>query len=168
VPYPLLILRNSFLVVSPRQSQQFSELGFDSKDIFKNTDELIGLLTARESVNQLSLSEEKGEMNVFYQQLHESVSRIDASLAEHVNALQVRALKKIEELEKKMLRTEKRKFETEKKRIEKIKSALFPKNNLQERVENVSGFYAGQGKDFINKIYEHSLALEQQFTVITL
>jgi bacillithiol synthase len=168
VPYPVLVLRNSFLLCSDKQMTHFNELGFDTKDVFRTTGELLNNLTLRESPNQLSLSEQKGELNIFYQQLHESVSKIDPTLAEHVNALQLKALKRINELEKKMLRTEKRRFETEKKRIGKIRSALFPNDNLQERVENVSGFYARAGKEFIDKIYKHSLTLEQRFTIVTL
>jgi len=98
--------------------------------------------------------------------LHETTFKIDPSLAEHVNALQVKALKRIEALEKKMLRAEKRKFEVERERITKIKASLFPNDSLQERVENISGFYAKYGAALIQKIYEHSPALEQQFTVI--
>jgi bacillithiol biosynthesis cysteine-adding enzyme BshC len=166
VPLPVLVLRNSFLVMNSKQMANLNELGFAIKDLFSSKDSLMNDLVARESSSQLSLTEEKGELNSFYQQLHESVFKIDASLAEHVAALQAKALKRIEELEKKMLRSEKKKFEKERKRIEKLKSSLFPGNNLQERVENISGFYARTGEDFIRNIYEHSLALEQQFCLV--
>jgi bacillithiol biosynthesis cysteine-adding enzyme BshC len=166
IPFPVLVLRNSFLIMPDDQSEQLSELGFGIEDIFRSSEYLLNELTKRASSNQLSLSEEKGELNSFYQQLHESVLKIDPTLAEHVNALQVKALKRLEELEKKMLRAEKRKFEAEKRKIVKMRSALFPDNHLQERVENISGFYARYGKGLIDKIYEHSLTLEQQFTII--
>jgi bacillithiol synthase len=168
VPYPVLILRNSFLVMKDKQKTQLEELGFEVNDAFKSSEALINAFTQRQSTNQLSLSEEKGELNSFYQQLHENALQVDASLAEHVNALQAQALKRITSLEKKLLRAEKRKYEAEKRRIEKIKTVLFPNNSLQERVENLSGFYAKEGSDLIRTIYEHSLSLQQQFTVITL
>jgi bacillithiol synthase len=167
VPYPLLVLRNSFVLLKKEQAQLLNELGFSIGDFFKPSEELLNLLTSKESSNQLSLSEEIGELNSFYQQLHETTLKIDASLAEHVNALQAKALKRINELEKKMLRSEKRKFEAEKRKIEKLKNASFPNGSLQERVENISGLYAKEGKALIEKLYQHSLSLEQQFTVIT-
>jgi len=48
----------------------------------------------------------------------------------------------------------------------KIKSALFPGNNLQERVENFSLLYSKFGKDFINMLLDNSNALEQQFAIV--
>jgi len=168
VPFPMLVLRNSFLLLSKEQTELLNDLGFTVNDFFKPSEALLNQLTAKESSHQLSLSEEKGELNSFYQQLHETTLKIDASLAEHVNALQAKALKRINELEKKMLRSEKRKFVAEKRKIEKLKNAAFPNGGLQERVENISGFYARQGKTLIDKLYEHSLSLEQSFTVITL
>jgi len=38
---------------------------------------------------------------------------------------------------------------------------------LQERYENVSYYYALWGKDFIRELYKHSLALEQEFVVLS-
>ena len=76
------------------------------------------------------------------------------------------AIEHLKELEKKMLRAEKRKFETEQRAVEKIKAALFPDNNLQERVENIALFYSKYGKEFIDILFDHSLAVEQQFGIL--
>ncbi len=168
VPFPMLVLRNSFLLIKKEQLDILDGLGFTIKDYFKSSEELLNQLTKHTSSNQLSLSEEIGELNSFYHQLHETAFKIDASLADHVNALQAKALKRITELEKKMLRSEKRKFEAEKRKIQKLKEAAFPKGSLQERIENISGFYAKDGSGFIDKLYQHSLSLEQQFTVVTI
>ncbi len=168
VPYPMLVLRNSFLILKRKQLELMNDLGFSMEDFFTSSETLLNRLTERESTNQLSLSEEIGELNSFYQQLHETTLKIDASLADHVNALQAKALKRINELEKKMLRSEKRKFEAEKRKIQKLKDGLFPNGSLQERVENISGLYARDGKGLIENLYKHSLSLEQQFTVVTI
>jgi uncharacterized protein YllA (UPF0747 family) len=85
-----------------------------------------------------------------------------------VNALKIQTVKRLQELEKKLLRAEKRKFETEQRQLQKIKSNLFPNNSLQERVENFGSFYAKYGNEFIAALLENSLALEQQFTVMTI
>ena len=75
-------------------------------------------------------------------------------------------MKKIAALEKKMLRAEKRKFEAQQRQIHKIKTVLFPNNNLQERIENLIPFYAKWGDGFIKALYENSLALQQQLVVL--
>ena len=65
-----------------------------------------------------------------------------------------------------MLRAEKRKFSDQLNQVQKIKNALFPNKGLQERVENISGFYANWGRSFIDELYKNSLTLEQKFTVL--
>ena len=67
-----------------------------------------------------------------------------------------------------MLRSEKRKFNDQRRQVQQIKSAIFPNNGLQERVENFSGYYADLGKDFIEAVYEHSPALDAEFTILHL
>lgn len=168
VPFPMLVLRNSFLLVQHSHADLLQELGFSVEDIFKKPEALLNELTNKGSVNQLSLSEETGELNSFYQQLHETAFAVDPTLGDHVNALQAKALKRIRELEKKILRAEKKKFEAEKRKIQKLKHATFPDGGLQERVENISGYYARHGSSLIDKLYQHSLSLEQEFTVIML
>ncbi len=168
VPYPILVLRNSFLVLDRTQAKMLNDLGFTKTDLFKSNEVLLNELTARESANRLSLSEETGELNSFYQQLHKTAADVDPTLAAHVNMLQAKALKRIAQLEKKLLRSEKKKYEAEKRKIQKLKNALFPGGGLQERVENFSGFYAREGRSFIETMLEYSPGLEQQFTIVTL
>ncbi|HEX4852126.1 MAG TPA: bacillithiol biosynthesis BshC [Puia sp.] len=47
-----------------------------------------------------------------------------------------------------------------------MKSALFPMDSLQERIENFMPYYAIWGRAFIEMIYQHSPALEQHFVVL--
>ena len=80
--------------------------------------------------------------------------------------LQKNALFRLQELEKKMLRAEKRKFNDQQRQIQRLKEKLFPGNGLQERKENMSGYYALWGKDFIDALYNASPGLEQEFVIL--
>lgn len=166
VPFPVLIVRNSFLVFNQVQKHAIAALGFTALDLFRNKDGLVNELVARESDLQLTLSDEKGQLNVFYNKLKEITEKIDPTLAEHTSALHAKALDKVKALEKKMLRAEKRKFEAQQRKITKLKQQLFPNDRLQERVDNFSPYYAKYGKDWLRVIYEASLGLEQQFGIV--
>jgi len=83
-----------------------------------------------------------------------------------VEALRTQSIYRLQELEKKMLRAERRKFTDQQRQIHTVKENLFPKNGLQERIENFMYYYAKWGKDFMQQIYQHSLSLEQEFVVI--
>ena len=67
-----------------------------------------------------------------------------------------------------MLRAEKRKFETEDRQLRQLKKQLFPNENLQERVENISGWYARYGSAWIDMLKQYSLALESRFSVLVI
>jgi bacillithiol biosynthesis cysteine-adding enzyme BshC len=166
VPYPVLVVRNSFLVVEKKWQEKIAKLGFTSTDFFKTEQELLTQLVSRSKNGELKLEHELTEVLELYRHIKEKASNIDKTLVQHIEALQVRATKPLQELEKKMLRAEKRKYEDEQRHIHTVKTALFPLNSLQERIENFMPYYAKWGKDFISMIYKNSLALEQEFVVL--
>ncbi|HEX8462515.1 MAG TPA: bacillithiol biosynthesis BshC, partial [Segetibacter sp.] len=168
VPFPVLIVRNSFLLYSSEQEQVAATLGFKIKDLFQSTDMLISSLVKRESDLKLDLTAEKESLQNFYGHLQQVTSHIDSTLAEHTKALKVKALEKLENLEKKMLRSEKRKFEARQRQIIKLKQQLFPEDGLQERVDNFSLFYAKYGKKWLDELYRASPTLQQEFVVLEL
>lgn len=166
VPYPMLILRNSFLLIEEKWSAKIRELELGVQDIFQSQHDLMKLIIKNKSETRFSLNGELQNTESLYDKIGLIASGVDKTLNQHVIALKTRALKYLHELEKKMIRAEKRKFETEQRQIQKLKLALFPGNNLQERAENFSMFYGKYGKDFFDMILEHSNSLDQQFAVV--
>jgi bacillithiol biosynthesis cysteine-adding enzyme BshC len=168
VPYPMLIVRNSFLLVEEKHKKAAEKLGFDINDLFQSTEKLINRLVTRETKVQLSLEKEKEQLKDFYHHLKERTAQVDVTLSTHTAALETKAAERIESLEKKMLRAEKRKFEAQQRQIVKLRQELFPNDSLQERVENFSSFYARYGNQFISQIFKASLSLEQQFAIASI
>jgi bacillithiol synthase len=166
VPYPVLVLRNSFLIMEKEQCSKTKKMGFVASDLFKTELDLVNGFVKRESNLQLSLEKERQALQDTYEKLKAVSGAVDITLAKHTEALQVQALKKIAALEKKMLRAEKKKFEAQQRQLHKLKSALFPNNNLQERIENLIPFYAKWGDDFIKALFDYSLALQQEFVIL--
>jgi uncharacterized protein YllA (UPF0747 family) len=50
--------------------------------------------------------------------------------------------------------------------MDKIKSQLFPFNNLQERVDNFSSYYAKYGQQFIDDLIAEFDVYNKQFLII--
>ena len=167
VPYPVLVLRNSFLVLEAKWKEKLDKLRISVAGIFKDERELMNDFVKRESSNQLTLAGEITNFTSYYDRLKTVAGQIDDTLTTHVAALQTRAIKPLQELEKKLLRAERRKYEVEKRQLSAVKNALFPNNSLQERVDNFMPYYAKWGKDFLKAIYDHSLTLEQKFVVVS-
>lgn len=167
VPYPVLIIRNSFLFIPKEIQHLINQLHLVQGDLFKKETELINQLVISGSKLQLDLKEEQLELAFFYKKIKSIAESIDITLSNHVTSLELQAAKKISVLEKKMLRAEKKKFEAQQRQLHKIKSQLFPNDNLQERMDNLLVYYAKWGKQFIEIIYKNSPGLEQQFVVLT-
>jgi bacillithiol synthase len=166
VPYPVLVLRNSFLVIEEKWKKKMAQLELSLTDIFQPLDELMNRIVKEKAENLVSLNGNFEKATELFEEIKMQATRVDATLSKHVTAIEARSLKALQGLEKKMLRAEKRKYTDLQRQLEKLKAALFPNNGLQERVENFSLFYAKWGPVFIQELYQHSLTLEQQFMVL--
>jgi bacillithiol synthase len=166
VPFPMLVLRNSFMIVEKKWQERISKLGFTSEDFFLSEQELMNKIVLHESKNEVRLNGSLTELEKMYENFKKQASAVDSTLEKHVEALKLRTVQRLQELEKKMLRAEKRKFIDHQRQISAIKEHLFPGHGLQERYDNFSYYYAKWGREFIHKLYEHSLSLEQEFVIL--
>lgn len=167
VPFPILVLRNSFLIVEKKWQERIAHLGFSTEDIFLPEQELLNKLVARESKNETKLNGSLSAMEKLYDAFRKQAAAVDSSLEKHVEALKSKTIYRLQELEKKMLRAEKRKFSDGQRQIHAVNEHLFPGGGLQERRENLAYYYSLWGDGFIRQLYNASLSLEQEFVVLT-
>jgi bacillithiol biosynthesis cysteine-adding enzyme BshC len=168
VPYPILVLRNSFLLIEKKWQEKIKKLGFTNEEMFLPEQELINRLVSRKTDKKLQLNGTFTATEQLYDTIKKQASSIDITLEKHVDSLKTASLHRLRELEKKMLRAEKRKFADQQHQIASIRKRLFPGSGLQERHDNLFYYYAKWGKPFINKLEEHSLVFEQQFAVLSM
>ncbi len=168
VPYPILVLRNSFAIVTDQQEKDLEKIGFTIKDLFKPDFDLETAFVKAHTQKIIQLQKEIVAVEKIYADIKIQTAAIDASLNDHVETLKVKQLKLLAALEKKMLRAEKRNHKDGIAKIHKIKNLLFPNKGLQERVDNIIPYYAKYGKSLIEELYQASLTLEQQFCVLKL
>ena len=166
VPYPVQILRNSFLIVEKKWGDKIKKLGFEIEDFFLSDQELINRLVTKNTDKEIRLNGTLSETEQLYEAIKKQAASIDTTLEKHVDSLKTTTLHRLKELEKKMLRAEKRKFSDHQRQIQAIKTKLFPKNGLQERYDNMLWYYAKWGSSFVQDLYKQSLTLEQQFVVL--
>jgi uncharacterized protein YllA (UPF0747 family) len=155
VPFPMLVLRNSYLIAEKKWQEKIAKLGFTIEDFFLSQEELMNRVVMNESRNEVKLNGSLTELEKMYESFKKQATAVDSTLEKHVEALKLRTVHRLQELEKKMLRAEKRKFTDQQRQINSIKEHVFPGNGLQERHENIGYYYAKWGRDFIHKLYEH-------------
>ncbi len=166
IPFPVLVLRNSFLIVEEKWQAAIRKLGFMEEDLFLPEHELMNRVVATESPNRTKLNGSLAEVEKLYELFKKQASAVDGTLSKHVEALKSKTVQRLQELEKKMVRAEKRKFTDHQRQLRAVKDHLFPGNGLQERRDNLSYYYAKWGKDFIQQVYSHSPGLEQEFILL--
>lgn len=166
VPFPVLVLRNSFLLLPEAAANQFQKWGFGIAELFKSGEQLLTAYVQQQSEHRLQFQTELDTLAAQYQSIESAASAVDSTLQAHVRALHAQAEKRLKQLEKKMVRAEKRKFSDMQRQLQQFKNQFFPANGLQERSESMLGYYAQWGSGFLDELYNHALALEQQFSVL--
>ena len=168
VPYPVLLLRNSFLLVSAKHAQQLQKLQISTLTLFKGLQVIIDNFVKVNTTNHLQIDAQVAAIEAQYILIKEQAARIDTSLVQHIEALAHQQGQKLLQVQKKMLRSEKRKFEVEQQQITKIMEQLFPGGSLQERTENIADWYKIYGTQFVRTIIENSNDFSKGFTLLYL
>ena len=166
IPFPALVLRNSFLIVEKKWQERTQRLGFATEDLFATEKDLVEKIVRRESKTDTKLNGTITLLEQLYDSVKKQAAVTDITLEQHVDALRHRSLHKLRELEKKMWRAEKRKFADQQRQVTVVRNQLFPGNGLQERHDNLGYYYARWGPAFIEQVLANSPALEQEFVVL--
>ena len=166
VHYPLLQLRNSFLLMRQKQAEQWAAMQFEEQDLFKPLLDLEIAYVKKHATQALDLQDQINHLTTLYTSIKNEAVQVDASLGAHAENLSIQAKAKLVALEKKMLRAERRKQAVAIQRIHRIKKELFPQDNLQEREEHFSKWVGHYDQAWIETIMEHSKGLESRFRII--
>ncbi|MDQ6890288.1 MAG: bacillithiol biosynthesis cysteine-adding enzyme BshC, partial [Bacteroidota bacterium] len=130
VPFPVLILRNSFLIIEERVEKLVQKLNIKPAELFKGEQVLLNEIVKKQTKHSLNLESEIEQMQRVYSEIKKRVKDFDSSLNQHAEALETKTLKRLAALEKKMLRAEKRKSGDTKNQLSKVLNSLFPDGNL--------------------------------------
>lgn len=168
VPFPVLVLRNSFLLVDPRNQARLEKSSWLAEDLFEGEESLMNRLVQQERGEAVDLSASIAALEEYYAGLTARAAAVDQTLSGHVQAIGRKALGKVEALQGKMLRAEKRKYEARRRQLQESLRALFPANSLQERVDNFMPWYAVYGPAFIKAVHRHSPGLAAAFVIMEL
>ncbi|GET46254.1 bacillithiol biosynthesis cysteine-adding enzyme BshC [Capnocytophaga felis] len=166
VPFPILMLRNSALLVSERQYDKIKKLEISITDLFLKTDDLKNRKVKELSDFPIDFTQQKNALKKQFSDLYLIAEKTDITFKNAVKAQETKQLKGLDKLEKRLLKAQKRKFTDELQRIIFLQSELFPNNSLQERFSNFSHFYLTQGADFIPNLVDIFNPFSFQFLVI--
>lgn len=168
ISFPMLALRNHFLLIDRATSSKMEELNLLPEDLFHSTDDLIKSHVIESSNTEVSIEEELMLFTQLYSQLKNKAVAIDQSLATAVEAEQSRTRKAIEQWESRFSRSLKKQNEVSVNRINKIHEKLFPNGYLQERHDNFMEFYSKIGVGFFTDVYSAIHPFSTEFSALKL
>ncbi len=166
VSFPMLLLRNSVLLASQKQADKLDKLNLTWADMFSKQHDLVNKKVQLFSEFQLDFTEQKEFLKAQFAKLSDIESKTDSTFKGAVKAQELKQLKGLENLEKRLLKAEKRKHAEELERITELQNELFPGKSLQERKANFSEFYLEHDGRLLKKLFESLKPLEQEFNVV--
>lgn len=161
--YPMLIRRNSVMVLNSSQVKTINKLHFTIEDIFKDTDQLIFQFINAASEIEIRLDVQKHDIEKAYIEIAKKSAAVDPTLSKSVLAEMTKQLKNIDQMESRIKRSLKSQQDVNVKKIEKLKEKLFPNNGLQERYDNFLPHYLAIGDAFFDILVENLDPFERKF-----
>ncbi|TXK74266.1 bacillithiol biosynthesis cysteine-adding enzyme BshC [Mesonia sp. HuA40] len=168
VTFPILLLRNSALIVSEKQQRKRKELNLAIADLFLDQNELVKQKTKQLSSIQIDFSSQKEFLKKQFEDLYRLANKTDKSFKGAVAAQEQKQINGLVHLEKRLLKAQKRKLKDNLERITKLQNALFPQESLQERQLNFAQFYEENGELLIKRLQNELKPLDLRFKIITL
>ncbi|MEM7185166.1 MAG: bacillithiol biosynthesis cysteine-adding enzyme BshC, partial [Bacteroidota bacterium] len=145
VPFPVLLLRNSVLLVDKKYGEKLEKLEMPLPKLFLKQLQLTNEYTHQLSDIDIDFSAQRKHLQQQFEALHDLATRTDRSFEGAVAAQEKKQLNGLDHLEKRLLKAQKRKLADRIQRLLMIQDALFPGQSLQERQSNFSEFYLEYG-----------------------
>lgn len=168
ITFPMLLLRNSVLVISEKQSSKLEKLNISTKQIFLDKNSFINSKIREISNIDIDFSDQKELLRQQFKMMYEIAEQTDKSFLGAVKAQEVKQLKGLNRLEKRLLKAQKNKLSDQVSRLVALQNELFPEGNLQERIDNFANIYVQHGPAFIAHLVEELDPLHSEFAVITI
>jgi len=166
IPFPMLLLRNSAVVITEKQSKQLDKLFITKEELFLKQQDLVNKKITEHSDVIIDFSEQRNQIDVHFETLEKIAAQTDKSFIGAVKAQKQKQLNGLDNLEKRLLKAERRKYNDLTERIKQVQDSIFPKQSLQERNTNFSELYLEYGADLIPKLKEALKPLALEFTIV--
>lgn len=163
VDFPILVLRNSVLLINKNIDKKINKLNLSYSDIFTDEQELIKDYI--KEVSDVTFEDEIKELEKVFELAKEKAIKIDFSLEKTVIAELTKAQNSINMIQGKTIKAEKRNNEVAVNQITSIKENLFPNNSFQERVDNILNF---NDENLIENLIKNITPLDNNVLVLTI
>lgn len=168
VPFPILLLRNSALVMQEKQKDKMRKMNLSVQDLFLKQNSLINKKIRKISNINIDFTEQRNHLKEQFAAMYTIAEETDKSFYGAVKAQEIKQLKGLGVLEKRLLKAQKVKLKDHVVRMSDLQNELFPNHSLQERNANFSELFLEYGPDLVAELKTALKPLSGEFTIITL
>jgi len=166
INYPMLVRRNSALLIDKGSSKRMTKLELGLEDLFEDVEVLVKRYVRQHTENEISLSDQKKQLQAIFEEVLDKAREIDKTLVKSTKSEQAKVMNSLDTLEGKLLRAEKQRHDIAINQIRSLKDKLFPHNGLQERYDNFLPYYLRYGDAFFSMLKEHLDPLQPGMVVL--
>ena len=153
------------MVINKAITAKIEKLGVGIEDLFEDSDQLKAAFIEQNAKTSLNLGSQKGQLKQTFSEIAARIKEIDGSLTGFIKAEETRALKQLDNIEKRLKKAEERNHELAIGQLMGIKEKLFPDGSLQERHQNMLNFYINNPR-FVDDLLEHLDPFDFKFHVL--
>lgn len=166
VTFPMLMLRNSVLLITEKQCEKVEKMGLKVPHLFMKQHSLINKKIRGISNIDIDFTPQKKLLEEQFKNMYELAEKTDKSFLGAVKAQEVKQKKGLDNLEKRLLRAQKRKLKDHVVRLTELQNELFPNKSLQERQLNFSEMYLQMGDELIPLLLDTLNPFSKDFTIL--
>lgn len=165
IPFPILSLRCSLLLLNKKDIEQISRNNLSVSDFFEKLDFVEKKYISKKNIGMYDFSNFLKQYNLLFDNQIGQLSKIDKNLNLILSSLKKRHHNDFDNLNKKIIKSLKRVDETSINQIRKLHYKMFPNGVQQERYINFSHFYSIIGIELIDKLYSFVDPFEPKYKV---
>ena len=167
VPYPLIQVRSSLLMIDASTSKKMEKYGVALEDMFQDVHRLKEQYLASEASDEVNFTQIDTHLEQLRASITAHVLACDEGLSGYAEAEGVRLEKTIQQIKDKITKTVKQRHDTALRAIEQIHERIIPKNTMQERTVSMFSLAADGDLDgFIQRVYSAIDPFDPDFVVL--
>lgn len=168
VLFPMLVVRNSMLIVPNALKHKAEKYNLLSSEMFRPASDFKNIFTEKQSHLFAELKTLEKSLLKQFDSLEKIASQTTDSFGKMVKAQEQKQIGGFKKMHKRLLKSEQKRFDEEIQKIDEIYAYFFPENNWQERVINFSEFYTTNGSELFDNIYKNLDAFDSSFNILIL
>lgn len=164
IAYPVLMQRNSFLLLNKSINDKIGKMGLNLKDLFLSDSELADLFLQKQSPS--NLTETVAKVDTLLQSIIDEIKNVDPIGGKEALHLKLENKKQLGGILKSFKKASQQKQEENIIKLLKLKEKIFPSGVFQERLENIMMYDLNPATSFIAKVKQSANAFDSSLHII--